>query len=145
MDKILHDPKGPKLWELWYIPYNGSCRILSINRRDGLSVPNSIMVVYMDPLGLHTQESPRLFLILPRVSIVVPFWGLPYRILITYLVKPQKGTTMETIGITSRTLKSLSGPWKVRVSRSKSKPIRPKSNASSSQQKQTEQPEHPKP
>ena len=21
----------PKLWELWYIPYNGSCRILSIN------------------------------------------------------------------------------------------------------------------
>ena len=27
MDKILHDPKDP-----WYIPYNGSCRILSINR-----------------------------------------------------------------------------------------------------------------
>ena len=24
MDKILHDPKDPKLWELWYIPYNGS-------------------------------------------------------------------------------------------------------------------------
>ena len=23
MDKILHDPKAPKLWELWYIPYNG--------------------------------------------------------------------------------------------------------------------------
>ena len=20
MDKILHDPKDPKLWELWYIP-----------------------------------------------------------------------------------------------------------------------------
>ena len=34
MDKILHDPKDPKLWELWYIPYYGSCRILSINRRD---------------------------------------------------------------------------------------------------------------
>ena len=33
MDKILHDPKDPKLWELWYIPYNGSCRILSINSR----------------------------------------------------------------------------------------------------------------
>ena len=32
MDKILHDPKDPKLWELWHIPYNGSCRILSINR-----------------------------------------------------------------------------------------------------------------
>ena len=23
MDKILQDPKDPKLWELWYIPYNG--------------------------------------------------------------------------------------------------------------------------
>ena len=23
MDKILHDPKDPKIWELWYIPYNG--------------------------------------------------------------------------------------------------------------------------
>ena len=32
MDKILHDLKDPKLWELWYIPYNGSRRILSINR-----------------------------------------------------------------------------------------------------------------
>ena len=32
MDRILHDPKDPKLWELWYIPYYGSCRILSINR-----------------------------------------------------------------------------------------------------------------
>ena len=21
MDKILHDPKDPKLWELWYIPW----------------------------------------------------------------------------------------------------------------------------
>ena len=33
MDKILHDPKDPKLWELWHIPYYESCRILSINRR----------------------------------------------------------------------------------------------------------------
>ena len=33
MDKILHDPKDPKLWELWHIPYYGSCRILSINRK----------------------------------------------------------------------------------------------------------------
>ena len=32
MDKILHYLKYPKLWELWYIPYYGSCRILSINR-----------------------------------------------------------------------------------------------------------------
>ena len=31
MDKILHDLKDSKLWELWYIPYNGSCRILCIN------------------------------------------------------------------------------------------------------------------
>ena len=33
MDKILHDPKDPKLRELWSIPYYGSCRILSINRK----------------------------------------------------------------------------------------------------------------
>ena len=32
MVKILHYLKDPKLWELWYIPSNGSCRILSINR-----------------------------------------------------------------------------------------------------------------
>ena len=38
MDKILHDLKDPKLWELWYIPYNGSCRILSINRIYGRKV-----------------------------------------------------------------------------------------------------------
>ena len=37
MDKILHDPKDPKLWELWYIPYYGSCRILSINRSNWVS------------------------------------------------------------------------------------------------------------
>ena len=36
---------------------------------------------------------------IPIVSIVVPFWGLPYRILHIKLVKPKKGTTMETIGI----------------------------------------------
>ena len=24
MDKILHDPKDPKLWELWYIPIMGN-------------------------------------------------------------------------------------------------------------------------
>ena len=23
MDKILHDLKDSKLWEVWYIPYNG--------------------------------------------------------------------------------------------------------------------------
>ena len=62
MDKILHDPKDPKLWELCYIPYSGSCRILSINSSmeldpkihngDGFLGPDSIIiVVYMDPLG----------------------------------------------------------------------------------------------
>ena len=35
---------------------------------------------------------------LPVVSNVFPFWGVPYRILIIYSVKPKKGTTMETIG-----------------------------------------------
>ena len=34
MDKILHYLEDPKLWELWYIPYYGSCRILSISRID---------------------------------------------------------------------------------------------------------------
>ena len=24
MDKILHDPMDPKLWELWYIPIMGN-------------------------------------------------------------------------------------------------------------------------
>ena len=43
MDKILHDPKDPKLWELWYIPYYGSCRILSIT--------------VVDQLGLFLQAS----------------------------------------------------------------------------------------
>ena len=40
MVKILHDLKDPKLWELWYIPYNGSCRILSINRILGVPYYN---------------------------------------------------------------------------------------------------------
>ena len=47
MDKILHDPKDPKLWELWYIPYYGSCRILSINRSS-----QSRSFVGLDPWGL---------------------------------------------------------------------------------------------
>ena len=36
-------------------------------------------------------------MILQVVSIVVPLGGLPYRILHIKLVKPTKGTTMETI------------------------------------------------
>ena len=35
---------------------------------------------------------------IPIVSIVVPFLGLPFRILNAKSVKPKKGTTMETIG-----------------------------------------------
>ena len=48
----------------------------------------------------------------PVVSIVVPFWGVPYRILIIYLVKPKKGTTMETIG-TTRGLRAGCSIWMV--------------------------------
>ena len=33
MIEILHYLKDPKLWELWYIPYYGSCRIYIINHR----------------------------------------------------------------------------------------------------------------
>ena len=40
MDKILHYLKDPKLWELWYIPYYGSSRILSINRMLGFAYYN---------------------------------------------------------------------------------------------------------
>ena len=32
MIKILHYLKDPKLWELWYIPNSGQCRIYIINR-----------------------------------------------------------------------------------------------------------------
>ena len=44
MDKILHDPKDSKLWELWYVAYYGSCRILSINRR----VPGTRAILIKD-------------------------------------------------------------------------------------------------
>ena len=35
MIEIRHDLKDPKLWDLWYIPYYGSCRIYIINRISG--------------------------------------------------------------------------------------------------------------
>ena len=35
---------------------------------------------------------------IPIVSIPVDFLGLPFRILYIELVKPKRGTTMETIG-----------------------------------------------
>ena len=50
MDKILHDPKDPKLWELWYIPYYGSCRILSISRM-GLQVLSFVVFSLSFPVG----------------------------------------------------------------------------------------------
>ena len=31
MIQILHHPKDPKLWKLWYVSYYGSCRIYIIN------------------------------------------------------------------------------------------------------------------
>ena len=35
MDKILHDPKDPKLWELWYIPlFMGSAGFCPSTGRD---------------------------------------------------------------------------------------------------------------
>ena len=49
-------------------------------------------------VSLHNQV---VLLVLPIVSIVVPFLGLPYRILNRILVKllnQNKGTTMETRG-----------------------------------------------
>ena len=33
MIEITHYLEGPKLWELWYIPYYGSCSIYIINRK----------------------------------------------------------------------------------------------------------------
>ena len=74
MDKILHDPKDPKLWELWYIPYYGSCRILSINR----SWATGVWVQHKDP---HTQLSFfRVFL--GALDLLCPgelrlIWGFP--------------------------------------------------------------------
>ena len=58
MDKILHDPKDPKLWELWYIPY-GSCRILSINRWT-LRVSPFPRAGSSEVLGGNAFEDPRL-------------------------------------------------------------------------------------
>ena len=50
MDKILHYFKYPKLWELWYIPYYGSCRILSINRSNNNRDHNDRLPLLLDRL-----------------------------------------------------------------------------------------------
>ena len=80
MDKILHDPKDPKLWELWYIPYYGSCRILSISRI-AITVfgPQDLGAVLFrsrrpgpsPPLGAHPEDSRgRLRLLGFRIHLV---------------------------------------------------------------------------
>ena len=43
MIKALHYLKDPKLWELWYIPQYGSCRVYIINRMLGFPYNSSIM------------------------------------------------------------------------------------------------------
>ena len=55
----------------------------------GTSGPTHIPYVHMDHQGLFP---------LPIVSIVVPFFGLPFRILNIDLGEPKKGTTIETKG-----------------------------------------------
>ena len=57
MDKILHDPKDPKLWELWYIPYYGSCRILSISRIKGLYGIQLLPSSAQDPPPVNGSET----------------------------------------------------------------------------------------
>ena len=44
------------------------------------------------------KDGGAVFRVLPIVSIVVPFLGLPFRILYIEMVKPRQGTTMETRG-----------------------------------------------
>ena len=66
MDKILHGPKDPKLWELWYIPYYGSCRILSISRintqlnMDLKVLPNNTFVISLHVTRNQQAKSPAL-------------------------------------------------------------------------------------
>ena len=36
MIQILHYRKDPKLWDFWFIPYYGWCRIYIINHKDCL-------------------------------------------------------------------------------------------------------------
>ena len=67
MDKILHDPKDPKLWELWYIPYYGSCRILSINRRECYRVLEDLLRLWMGFYRVSLRIYPGLGF---RVSVV---------------------------------------------------------------------------
>ena len=65
MDKILHDPKDPKLWEVWYIPYYGSCRILSMSPMSETHKP---------PTSAETPSSGSIRWVV--VKIMVHFWVL---------------------------------------------------------------------
>ena len=58
--------------------------------------------------GLVGQSLRFFFGLLPIVSIVVSFLGLPFGILNIELVKPKKGTTMDTIGTISSWLRHCS-------------------------------------
>ena len=60
-------------------------------RRRGLSNPSR---AFREDFKNPSSQS----WLLPIVSIVVPFWGLPFRILHIELVKPEKEATMETTG-----------------------------------------------
>ena len=50
MIEILHYLKDPELWELWYIPYYGICRIYIINRESKASF-RAVKVLYLDVHG----------------------------------------------------------------------------------------------
>ena len=95
------------------------CRIYIINRSDRTTPPyatqetpcpavckrgeKSSRTEFTKKTPLSQPEEEQLerlhsYLIVPIVSIVVPFWGYLFRIPSIELVKPKKGTTMETIG-----------------------------------------------
>ena len=67
MDKILHDPKDPKLWELWYIPYYGKNATLRT-----LNYGNYGVFLIMG----HAGFCP---------STVEPFWGSRFWIRLKHL------------------------------------------------------------
>ena len=80
MDKILHDPKDPKLWELWYIPYNGSCRILSINRRGFLKLGGGSFRGFLSRVSIddvRTRIRPRSAILTKKL---LHFKGLGFRV-----------------------------------------------------------------
>ena len=61
MDKILHDLKDSKLWELWHIPSYGSCRILSINRSVYFGPKRHPVFRHVEPWGKRWELAPHNF------------------------------------------------------------------------------------